>query len=202
MRTTDLFYEETLSFVENYDGPLLNMFVTGAGASLVEIERIPGASSVIHSIHAPYSEPAVAEFVGSDCKPIKSVSAEMAARIIDQLVRSGLDSNEQGHVVVTGALTTNRWRKGPNHAYIGIHIPSKGIGPRFYHIHIQKDDEEVYKLMSGDEIVHKRRNEDFAVALFVMKLLENDCKIPRGDIDVLEPIFRATRITNMDKLYP
>lgn len=143
-------------------GAMLRIILAGAGINLARIATIPGASAVLDGIIIPYSEVALTDFLQEYLD--KSVSIEAIQKMLD----AGIDNSNSCTVTITGALTTNRYRKGMNHAYIGI--SQSGI-KRYWHILLEKLSEEEYNKQSSMQIAARREQEDIIISNATVGLL-------------------------------
>lgn len=145
-------------------GATLRFLITGAGMNLARIATIPGASAVLDGVVIPYSERALSDILQG--QPHKSsVSFETVQSMIDV---TSYDNANICAVCITGALTTNRYRKGMNHAYIGI--AQNGI-KRYWHILLDKLSEEEYAKQSPTTIASQREQEDVIISNVTVGLL-------------------------------
>ena len=106
--------DNTIStLVETYKGPKLSLLFTGCGARAAEILAVPGASEVLYDLHIPYAREAVAAEVGEPADA--AVSAKVALQLHNRPVPV-----EMIRVTATAAITSTRYRRGDNHAYIVV----------------------------------------------------------------------------------
>jgi len=146
------------SVVQTYKGPKLRLLFTGAGAWASGLLGIPGASSLVDSLYVPYSHESVhgllrdrhpdPESIIQNCG---SVSQEMAVAL------HLCNSHNIGNCIpvsVTAAVSTNRYRKGDNHAFIVVGPPSSFST---YHLALHKLSEEEH---TPEAVAAKRYIED------------------------------------------
>lgn len=153
-----------MDFVDQYQGPPLGIVALGAGGSLSRLTTVPGVSRVLDHITNSWSKRSARDMLwelDTQADTFKFVSSEVVEAIIHLESR---DDDDVLPVAITGALTTNRWRKGDNHAYVAI-------GDEFYHIRLPKLTEEEYKLKGPLSIAMIREWEDMIVTMFVLKTL-------------------------------
>lgn len=124
-------------FVTQYEGPKLSLLFTGLGADAAQIVAIAGASRVVYDIQIPYAREAVEAITGPLDAP--SVSKEQVLALHARTCPQGVRK-----VTVTGAITSTRYRRGENHAYIAI--DSTDGGPvRTWHMSLRKMDEKYHE---------------------------------------------------------
>lgn len=166
--------------IKNYEGPPVYFIVTGGGVGIYELLRTPGASKVVYSIYSPYTRDEQFNFIRAYSKPPrgKDFSWDSVSSVSDQWVfalcraatnKLKAEVETMVHnvrvIVCSAALTTNRERKGKNHAYIQTNED------------IHNDDEDDYKLYyfelpptkSEHSSKHERQMQDNRIA---KKLLE------------------------------
>jgi len=103
---------------------------TGAGAGLTQqLLSVPGASNTLIESCVPYSTEAMISYLGS--KPNKFVSVDTALRMASVAGDKGV-SFEPNHkdisgLAITGTITTNRPKKGKNHAVIVLDNKKENI---------------------------------------------------------------------------
>lgn len=156
------FKEVLKDFVKKYNGPLITFRVTGGGISITNLCLIPGSSQSIYRIDVPYGEGCFGEAL----EGYKSVSKE-----VSQYLSVQNDGEEFLGVGITAALTTSRWRRGDNHAYISIYRPGHSKNEETWHLNIPKMREEVYRSAAETKIHKQREIEDQAVARIALGLI-------------------------------
>ena len=98
------------------------LVVTGGGTQAVaDLLAVPGASRTVLEVVVPYSETALAEFLGAN--PDQAVSVETAAALAKAAYkRAGVLRPAGGPLVgvaCTATLATDRLKKGEHRAHIG-----------------------------------------------------------------------------------
>ena len=160
-----------LKFIHDYTGPKLAFVVTGGGVDIHRIAQTAGASKILHSIYAPYAREESVKFISdylseSDGKAFdeKAVCAKSA----HLLCKAGLERWSTCRVVAcTAAITTDRYRRGLNQAYVAIGEPSsKKITE--YHLSLSKLEEYEHGVESA---LLKRKQDDCEIADFLMRLV-------------------------------
>lgn len=121
--------------IEMYKGPKLSLLFTGCGARAAELLKEPGSSGVLYDLHIPYAQEATQALTGP--LEVSSVSKEMVLALHDRKVPEGVC-----RVTVTAAITSTRYRRGDNHAYIAV---DSDDGVRVWHLKLPKMEEENHK---------------------------------------------------------
>jgi len=174
--------------VASYTGPKIGFVLTGGGIGVAQLATVVGASKLIHSITIPYSSEESERFIREGLSVVKNDrraierskayakhavsehAAELLALVGDKLW-SGFQDDPCGTVVCTAATTTSRYRRGDNHAWIGIVRPG---GPwfdqrvTFHHLKLSKLSEEEYNKAGAGYIAWKRRDEDRQITEFIL----------------------------------
>lgn len=116
-------------FKKNFTGKKLSVVAAGGGVSILDMIKLPGASQILHSFQAPY---ATEESVRIIKKYVSTAqSEEFQKKCVSSVAVHSLFLAEQGKYIdtpidyddlrilsITAALTTHRYRRGDNHAYI------------------------------------------------------------------------------------
>jgi len=168
--------------ISEYEGPKVGFIVSGGGAGIANLATVPGASKIIHEIKIPYSLEAVENFlsvveVGRQGFYSKDAVSQDSALLLAEAARRSWGDNIK-IIACTAAITTNRWRRGDNHAWICVINPatSETSGKRFYnakertksfHFELSKLTEEEYAT-AGGFVSWKRRNEDNEISDFLL----------------------------------
>lgn len=155
--------------LNEYTGPKIHFVGIGGAVSFAQILSIPGSSKIIKSVLLPYDADAVSDicFEGYPFSPEKWVSQETVQRISESMTSETLNPEKPYLLVVcSAALTTNRWRKGDNHAHVCIR-KSDG-SPKFHHFKLLKLDEDIYNDMNAEDIAFQRRNEDKQLVNYIV----------------------------------
>ena len=112
------------NFFDIYTGPRLTIFVTGGGFSIVDLLKIPGASSYIGGIYAPYSLDQIVnlcsmyEIYDDDIGKCNCQATLAYTKLLD-IITQGLPEDDC-KIVINAALTSNRPRKDDNRFYYSI----------------------------------------------------------------------------------
>lgn len=169
------------SFVKEYNGPQISVLAAGAGLSILDVAKIPGSSKVLHAFHAPYATDATAEFIASNSTAeaahnftLKCVSQMSAVDLLLSLERM---NKKNGHwelcnIAITGAVTTSRYRRGDNHAYIAIR---RNHVAEIWHLTLSKLPEEFFKNEASNpdfnnRIIRQRIEDDERISLVSLAL--------------------------------
>ena len=120
--------------------PVMAMLVvTGGGTqALADLLAVPGASRTVLEALVPYSDSALAEFLGTT--PDQAVSPETATALARAAYkRATVLRPENEHplagVACTAALATDRPKKGQHRAHIGL---ATGEGVRVFSLTLEK----------------------------------------------------------------
>lgn len=157
-------------FIQNWNGPKIRIVTAGCGASLSNLLIVPGASRVIDKIYNLYSEESVLEHLRCDSLPkgTSYVSEWVSKRLcLEEAPYHLIDDIIS--VSVTGALTTNRYRKGNNEAYVTIGNLKRNA--KTFHCQLSKLTEQEYNSFTPDLILQRRKLEDLQVSNFVLEKL-------------------------------
>jgi nicotinamide mononucleotide (NMN) deamidase PncC len=119
-----LFRQKLYDFVDQYKGPKLKIVAAGAGISLAELLTVPGASRIVSDIYLPYDTEELKKVIAHNAAWYaylfnKDTFTAVSMSVADTLAEYGCTQNTLG-VGITGALITDRYRKGDNHAYIAF----------------------------------------------------------------------------------
>lgn len=201
-----LFAKNLPLFISNWkksSNTLVSLMITGGGFSFLDIGKIPGSSGVIANAFIPYGmadsskfaekglEPGEANpFLSDD--PIKCVGPEAT-----ELYSKALDMSNPYtviQVVVNASLTTSRWRRGDNEAFIWIRNQQRGMTR--IHYKMNKFSEEEYNNLSEEDIQKARLEEDIKISSIVMHHL-----LPHhvSGIDLFSPRYESIWRLNDDK---
>lgn len=131
------------ALVKNYAGPKLRLLMTGVGSYATGIIGIPGSSAMIDSVYVPYSKESVAELL-ERLHPNAAEVLENAGSVSQEMVVALHLCNSHNlrgalPITITGAITTTRYRRGENHAFIAFGHPSS---MEVYHLKFDKIPEE------------------------------------------------------------
>ena len=128
------------------------VLITGGGFDLVNYFQGCGASSILENISVIYGQNSLEEFTTHSSIKYPAVSKGQAELLLDSYKRFH-SYNDVIYVICTAALTSDRWRRGANHACILV-------DDKFFEIQIPKLTEEEYKNLSKLEIQKLRIKED------------------------------------------
>jgi nicotinamide mononucleotide (NMN) deamidase PncC len=164
--------------VDKYNGPKISIMAAGAGMSLAQLQMIPGSSKLLHGMLFPYSEDMLLQVLGGDKrnymvgpKGFKAVSPEVAEMMAIRARMLTRDREAVG-IGITGALTTSRYRRGDNGAYIAICGRINGeVKTLVGYLEVPKSEESVYNSMTPEQIRNLRKTEDEFVASAVLDFL-------------------------------
>jgi hypothetical protein len=166
-------YEKFLTrLVAAYKGKKIIGVVAGGGVSLARIAMVPGSSKILGAMWMPYGEDETITWMEArEVNPVAfsehAVCGAAAGELFSALAHVYGDNN--AIVAVTGSLTTNRYRKGDNQAFIAVTTED------IYRLTFDKLPEEVYsdpvKPWADQKIFYKRQEEDEQIAEVALKLL-------------------------------
>jgi hypothetical protein len=166
-------YEKFLTrLVAAYQGKKIIGVIAGGGVSLARIAMVPGSSKILGAMWMPYDEDETVTWMEArevDPKAFsnQAVCGKAAGELFMALAHVYADN--AALVAVTGALTTNRYRRGENAAYISIDPETA------YKLTFDKLAEDVYsdpiKPWVEQKIFYKRQEEDEQIAEVALKLL-------------------------------
>lgn len=171
-------FEKFLSrFVEKYSGiKQIYACVAGGGISISQIGLVPGSSKILYGTNVLYSETATQSYLKrfhQDWELSKMVSYECAERLIAAMSNEiGFVSPSLGHpevalVAITSAVTTSRYRRGLNEAWI---CTSRGDA----HVSLDKLPESLHSdpviPWREQKIEVSRRTQDEFIAEVAIKL--------------------------------
>lgn len=154
--------------------------VTGGGTSVSELLQVPGSSSVVNSVYIPYSFEEAIRFY-NDCWGMnKKVASELvkaymektvSRKVAENLCCSGMERWDECLVVsCTASLTTNRYRRGKNEAYIGI---GSGNAWNTYHLELEKLTLNDFQNLGQGFAAHRRLVEEKKIQDFIFeKIIE------------------------------
>lgn len=158
-----------MDFVDNYVGPPLAIIVLGGGASLSRLATVPGSSRVLDGLALSWSKESSLELlwnIPTSGENFKFVSKEVV-QCLKTEITDGISPLDCQPVAISAALTTNRYRKGDNHAYVAF-------SDSVWHLHLPKFDENQYKEKGSMSLVAVREWEDMIITMFVLKHLYPD----------------------------
>ena len=163
-----MIYKEALKyFSENYQSHVkLSFCLLGGGISLTDLLEVPGNSRIVNQIYIPYDINSLHSNYKKSLNKNNMCSAQntiLYNNIFNQLIEVGVDNK---NIIVNCALTTDRYRKGDNRAF--IFIENVGV----WKVILNKLSEETFKL-SKDFISNKRIEEDQTISQIVLSLILN-----------------------------
>lgn len=145
--------------------------VAGGGASMSHLALVPGSSKVLDAMHVLYSEPSTVAFIRSAGY---SIAAPDEYKMVSPYIANALflagahHYRNSGIISVTSALTTNRYRRGDNHAIIRT---SNSV---CHELKFDKLPESVYTdpviPWRDQQIALKRQKEDELISEVALKL--------------------------------
>jgi nicotinic acid mononucleotide adenylyltransferase len=182
--------------IQNYTGPKIVLIVTGGGIGVTDLVKTMGASKLIHAVHIPYDSDEAIRFVTQnirlplpegmeplDLDNIKHVSESWAKH----LCNAGLIEYQHTDckiIAITAALSTNKYRKGDNHAWIASGTSKDNI--KTHHIKLEKLTEEEHEKFFPGYVDWKRGSEDRQITKFVIdSIFDNTtAEVAKEDNDI------------------
>lgn len=168
-------------FKELYKGPPISLWITGGGFSFLDMLKTPGCSKFLDSVVIPYSEGSIRakmDEVGLWNGHKSSCSQEAIEDYVYYLWRnSPRYSSYCRCMAVSAALTTYRYRKGENRAFISMidsNVYFKKENLVTYELTLDHTPESRYidDNKHKDEIIDSiRMNEDRKISDLMMKIL-------------------------------
>lgn len=117
------FNQSLLYFKNNYNGRKLSFYLTGGGICITDFLKMPGAGKFIHGIYIPYSEEAnltlIENFHGKLSWNYPFASKE-CNELYDEVLKNINKDDRILRVITSCALTTTRYRRGDNKAFISF----------------------------------------------------------------------------------
>ncbi len=171
--SNDEFYFEAVKEYEESDGPKVAFVVTGGGVDTAKLMQAVGASSMVEAFYIPYSAEESCRFIGSYLgRPIGESFKEKAvsAKSVSLLAQAAKIRWPNCRIVAcSAALTTNRWRRGENHAYIAVSEPDS---PHIHMLHkkLPKKSEEDFERMEHYDKCLTRQAEDTQLSQTLLRL--------------------------------
>ena len=150
--------------MKQYEGKPVSFTLTGAGVSLANLLCIPGSSKMVYEMIIPYDPKASMHFTEL---PDNNINPCVSAAVAEGFFQNAYKRNGDNctYVAVTGALTTNRYRRGEDHAFIYI-------GSDIYHFQYNKLTQEQWvELNEQGLILEYRLMQDYALSEWIIKML-------------------------------
>lgn len=155
------------ALVKSYTGPKLRLLFTGVGSYASGLIGIPGSSALIDSITIPYSKESVSDVLRR-LHPQAEDVIENAQSVSQEMVVALHFCNSRElrgtiPVTVTGAITTNRYRRGENHAFIALGQASVEV----HHLLLDKltEQEHVAEVVAKKRYIQDRMISEVALAM-------------------------------------
>lgn len=178
--------------VQIHASPMMAVIVvTGGGAqAIADLLAVPGASKTVLEALVPYSDKALAEFLGES--PTQAVSIETAAAMAQAAYRRAERLREDATTPVVGlsctaTLATDRPKKGEHRAHVGL---------------CTQDLTSVYSL-TLTKGARDRAGEEQVVSKLLLAVLADACNLAVGFLDLgLRPEERVQRTPATARLLP
>lgn len=133
------------SWPENYK---IIINACGCGFKFADILKIPGASKMIAGLFFPYSEDVIEIYAGISKN---FVSQESAKNLVKNnfFANDGYINDKLIQIGISGAITTNRYRRGNNLAHVYISsVKNYNFVEKSFVIELEKPSEETYNLLA------------------------------------------------------
>jgi nicotinamide mononucleotide (NMN) deamidase PncC len=159
---------------KKYEGKKYAIVATGGGMGVLDLARIPGVSKLLHTIYVPYSAEETNAFVqenlGDDklqeFQAVSNVSQEAVELLCAAAKNKWKDCNI---LVCSAALTSNRYRRGNNHAWVA-HCCDETVVVK--HFTLDKIPQEEHE-RNEDLPLYKRYAEDLQITEKLLSLIFN-----------------------------
>jgi len=189
--------EMLTNFVNIYQGPPLFLCLLGGGTFLTSLPLIPGCSKLYAGAAQQYSDLLQGR---TNCKDIPpAVSLEWLEESFPEFTNweesdpvMDFDSNDPplNFLLVTAAVTTNRWRRGEDHAWIRWAGQNDLTSPRRsrfdVHISFRKHSEEEYQEATVEQHQAWRLAQELVIATVALGMAHN----PGGDLGDLQQLVK------------
>ena len=165
---------------EKYVGPKIAFLTLGGGYSCLDFRKMTGSSKFYYGSIDLYDQNFVVGFITKYSKNRtfdlnqSIVSEETTMQLIESMILF-YDNRDLLYVVVNSALTTDRYRKGENKAFVAIYN-NKSSEHQIYKISLNKDSEKDHSLYKDYLDIH-RSIEDRKVGQSVLSLIMDDYKL-------------------------
>lgn len=179
--------------VAAHTGKKIMAVIAGGGVSVARLAMIPGSSKALGATWMPYDQDETVTWmesrdVSGKAFQEKAVCAAAAKELHSAMTHVYGDSGQL--LSITASITTNRYRKGDNQAFIAVNWDDP-----IYHLKLDKLDESVYndpiKPWVEQKIFYKRQEEDEQIATVALKLLTGFEK------ETLDEDFANGRLTRL-----
>lgn len=165
----------TQKFRKDYTGPQIAFFIAGGGFSALDFRRFPGGSKIYHTAIEPYNVDTanfLTQFAGADIPDPTAfafVHPEQTLQAL-QALQNYCNRPNLLHVVINAALTTDRYRRGDNRAFIST---SRGDS---YAVKLNKLNEDQYNALSSrpEAIDRIREEEDRKIGQIALAIIMLD----------------------------
>lgn len=163
------YLEDIQKYIQSYNDVSVSFTVTGAAASLALIGCISGGSKMLFDHIMPYDPDAAETFNMPDYKLHPAVDSAVAIGFVHAAKIRNNDRQDIKYVGITGALTTNRWRKGEDHAYVYI---DDHKCTRVYHLKFSKLTEEEWNTLNDKGLIPNYRLwQDLMISDWVLQMI-------------------------------
>lgn len=129
--------------------------VAGVGYNFANWFDIPGISKIVHGLNILYAEKQVRDYIGE----LKCCSQAAAERLA-----AAAESESRNYVAITGAITSNRYRRGPNEFFYYMSLEGQKING---HVTLPKLDELVHNTSTPIAIQQRRQHDSHSVQSYI-----------------------------------
>lgn len=180
--------DAVIEFCERYDASsddprLMSIFSTGGGMSMGDIAEVPGASKRFALAFQPYSKEDTLDFVRLRLSTTSLDDWDFCSMGASVHYYNSLNQmcnyRDYLYIAITAALTTTRWRKGNNRAFVTLN--TKDDKTETWKISLSKHSEDYYESLFMEEgaanisnLTIQRRIEDNKISRAVMAIILND----------------------------
>jgi len=174
-------------WVESSDGQRISAMITGGGFAFGDIGKLPGASGVLNDIFIPYNQSKTIQFAqqalpqGTDNPLATGQIAFVGPAATELYLKALINANaitspDARLLVINASITTTRYRRGVNEAWIWM-INPKTSEERRVQLSLSKANEEDYaKIANQGLLSHFREIEDAKIAMAAIAVLMDDKK--------------------------
>jgi len=174
-------------WIESSDGQLISAMITGGGFTFGDIGKLPGASSVLNDIFIPYNQSKTIQFAQQALpqgmeNPLAKGEIGFVGPVATELYLNALinanaiASPDARLLVINASITTTRYRRGVNEAWIWIFNPKTNEKRRIQLSLSKANEEDHAKITSQGFLSYFRGIEDAKIAMAAIAVLMNDKK--------------------------
>tara|TARA_B100000614_G_C14562249_1_gene497611 strand:- start:2841 stop:3536 length:696 start_codon:yes stop_codon:yes gene_type:complete len=174
-------------WAETSEGQRISAMITGGGFAFGDIGKLPGASSVLNDIFIPYNQAKSIQFTQQALpkgmeNPLTTGHVAFVGPVATELYlnalinANALASPDARLLVINASITTTRYRRGVNEAWIWMFNP-KTNQERRVQLSLSKADEQGYaELAAQGRVEAVREMEDAKITMAALAVLMDDIK--------------------------